>query len=65
MNQRSLLKTTVSSLKEQSDFFHLLEVTKNLIIIIKKFGKQLSEPSVKTFVQQHYSEEYQLYEFLG
>lgn len=64
MNQRSLLKKTVLSLKEQSDLFHLLDLTKNLIIIIKKFGKQLSESSIKTFVQQQYPEEYQLYEFL-
>ena len=64
MNQRPLLKKIVSQVTEQQDLLHILEVTKNLIIIMKKFGKQLSEPSLYNFVKDNYPEEYQLYELL-
>ncbi|AKH32743.1 hypothetical protein XF24_00403 [candidate division SR1 bacterium Aalborg_AAW-1] len=65
MNQRPLLKKIVSQVTEKQALLHILEVTKNLIIIMKKFGKQLSEPSLYNFVKDNYPEEYQLYELLG
>ena len=64
MNQRPLLKKIVSQVTEKQALLHILELTKNLIIIMKKFGKQLSEPSLYNFVKDNYPEEYQLYELL-
>lgn len=64
MTKRPVLKNIVSHIKEQSDTLHILEVTKNLIVIMRKFGRQLSEASISTFVSNHYPEEYQLYQLL-
>ena len=61
----SLRKQFIASVLEHQDVEQALDVLSILLILMKKFGKQLSQSPIKEFVQKNYPDAYGLYEMLG
>lgn len=61
----SLRKKFITSVQDQGATQQTLEVLELLLVLMKKFGKQLSQAPIKDFVQKNYPEVYGLYELLG
>ena len=61
----SLRKKFITSVQEQGATQQTLEVLELLLVLMKKFGKQLSQTPIKDFVEKNYPEVYALYGLLG
>lgn len=61
----SLLKKITTAASAQGTTDRLLDTVEGLIMIKKKFGKQLGQPTVIDFVAQQFPEIYDLYMLLG
>lgn len=57
----SLLKKIVAVIKSQWVIEQSLSIVEELLIILKKFGKQISQPSIAKFIQEEYVDAYALY----
>ena len=60
----SLRKKFVASLWDPWAVKQALEILQSLLVLLRKFGKQLSQQPVSAFMQEHYPEEYALYQLL-
>ena len=60
----SLLKKIVTVMESQGVIEQSLEIVNQLLVIMKKFGKQMSQPSLVAFVQKEYPDVYDLYVLL-
>ena len=60
----SLLKKIVAVMESQGVVEQSLEIVNQLLVIMKKFGKQMSQPSLVLFVQKEYPDVYELYVLL-
>lgn len=61
----SLLKKITIAASAQNTTDRILDTVEGLIVIKKKFGKQLGQPTVTDFVAQQFPEIYDLYMLLG
>lgn len=59
---RKKLITILHTSQQTDQFVTLLDA---LIVVMKKFGKQMSQWWVSSFLQEHYPEVYELYMMLG
>lgn len=61
----SIRKQFIQSVLEQGEIKQVLEILETLLLLMKKFGKQLSQPPIKEFVKNNYPDAFGLYELLG
>jgi len=60
----SLLKKIVVVIASQNSINESLIVVDELIFLMKKFGKQMSQTSVSQFLEENYTDAYYLYNLL-
>jgi len=60
----SLLKKIVAVIKSQWVIEQSLSIVEQLLVIVKKFGKQISQPSISQFIKKEYPDAYDLYVLL-
>ena len=58
-------KQVVTTALQDHKTQELLDLLAILLVVLKKFGKQLSQSPIKEFVQKLYPDAYHLYETLG
>lgn len=61
----TIRKQFITLVQEQGAVKQALDVLEILFVMMKKFGKQLSQSPIKEFVQKNYPDAYGLYELLG
>lgn len=61
----ALHKDILSRIDSSDDVREILSVVEVLLILLKKFGKQLAQSPVKEFVEKNYPEAFALYTLLG
>lgn len=61
----SVRKKFIAGVQQENSTQDALELLELLLLLMKKFGKQLSQSPIKEFVQKNYPEVYGLYELLG
>lgn len=61
----ALHKDILSQIDSSDDVREILSVVEVLLILLKKFGKQLAQSPVKEFVEKNYPEAFALYTLLG
>lgn len=60
----SLLRKIVVAIASQNSINESLIVLDELLLLMKKFGKQMSQDSIAMFVKEHYPDAYSLYTLL-